>query len=104
MLMDVGDIARMLASRVDSLVLQLFPLAVKDGAEWRIGSLAGERGRSMAIHSGGGKAGVWSDFSAGMGGDALELVAHALFAGDKKQAVAWAKSWLGLDNMDPARL
>ncbi len=103
--MDVSDIARMLADQVDSLVRQLLPNAVREGHEWRVGSCAGERGRSMAIHCHAPRAGIWKDFSSDdLSGDALDLVAHVLFAGDKKRAVAWAKSWLGIDGMDPDRL
>lgn len=95
----------MLASRVDDLVRTLLPAAVQDGHEWRIGSCAGETGRSMAIHRGGAKRGVWRDFSSNdKHGDALDLVAHCYFNGDKKKAFAWARSWLGIDGLDPDRL
>lgn len=104
-LMDVSDIAGMLASRIDSLVADILPAARKEGHEYRCGSVAGEPGRSMSIHTGGPRSGVWSDFSdTTKRGDALDLVAWVLFSGDKKRAVAWAKSWLGLDGMDPARI
>src|SRR5262249_51158176 len=95
----------MLATRVDSLVPDLLPHAVIDGDEWRVGSVAGERGRSMAINRGA-RPGIWKDFGAGdnMRGDALDLIAQVLFRGDKGKAVAWARSWLGLDNLDPARI
>lgn len=103
--MDISDIARMLADRIDSLVVDILPAAVKEGPEWRVGSCAGEAGRSMAIHCHGTKSGTWCDFSnQEYKGDALDLVAFVLFSGDKAKAVAWAKSWLGVDNLDPARL
>lgn len=103
--MDVSDIARMLSGRIDQLVPEILPGAVKAGHEWQVGSIAGERGKSMSIHSSGPRAGVWCDFSnQNFKGDALDLVAFVLFGGDKKRAVAWAKSWLGIDGMDPQRL
>lgn len=92
-----------LAGQVDSLVEHLLPNAKKDGHEWFVGSLAGEPGRSMAINRGS-RAGVWKDFASGETGDALDLVAQVLFRGDKTEAIKWAKSWLGLDDADPARL
>lgn len=104
MLMEVSDIADMLAQRIDALVHELLPAGQRDGQEWRIGSPAGEKGRSMAVHLGGRRQGVWSDFASGESGDALELVAVCRFGGNKKDAVAWAKSWLGIDNLDPQRL
>jgi hypothetical protein len=94
-----------LTQRVRGLVLDLLPNGVREGREWRIGSIAGEPGRSMAVHLEGGKAGVWSDFSSGQTGDALDLVAAVLYGGDKKQAVRWARGWLGLEGgVDPAEL
>jgi len=94
--MDVGAIAGALTGQADALARHLFPNGVLEGVEWRVGSLAGEKGRSMAIHVGRQKPGVWSDFSTGETGDALDLVAHALYRGDKRQALKWARSWLGL--------
>lgn len=92
-----------LAGQVDSLVAELLPNAVKDGHEFFVGSIAGERGRSMAINRNA-RAGVWKDFSSGETGDALDLVAQVLFRGNKTEAIKWAKSWLHLDDADPARL
>ena len=65
---------RDLESRLDSLVLRLLPNAQKVNGIYRIGSLAGEPGASLAIWAAGAKAGQWYDFAAGEGGD-LGLVA-----------------------------
>lgn len=92
-----------LAGQVDALVSHLLPNATKEGHEWMVGSIAGERGRSMAINRSS-RAGVWMDFGASEGGDALDLVAAVLFRGNKTEAIKWAKSWLGLDGADPHRL
>ena len=56
----------------------------------------------MAVHLRGAKAGVWYDWAAGVGGDALDLAAQVLFRGDKRQALRWARAWLGIDDADPA--
>lgn len=100
----VADISTMLSQRTHQLVRELLPRGVREGSEWCVGSCAGEPGRSMKIHLQGGKAGVWKDFSSGETGDALELVAAVLFHGNKTDAIKWARSWLGLDGLDPARL
>ncbi len=99
-LIPVGQIASMLADRIDSLARELFPRGRKDGHEWRVGSLAGEPGQSLGIHLSQDKPGVWRDFSAGKGGDALDLVAQARFGGNMTEAIKWAKGWLGLDGTD----
>lgn len=103
-LIDVGEIAGMLDARIESLAAYLLPNGKRDGHEWRVGSLGGEPGRSLAVHIGGAKAGVWKDFAGGQGGDGLDLVAAVLFGADKKDAIRWAKSWLGIDGADPGRL
>lgn len=99
---DISDIAAMLASRINALVAELLPAGIREGHEWRIGSVAGEPGRSMAVHLSGAKAGVWKDWAADIGGDALDLVAAVLFRDNKAQAVRWSRAWLGVDDADPA--
>jgi hypothetical protein len=101
-LVDIAEIVAGLAAEAEALAREVFPAGVKDGHEWRIGSLAGEAGQSLGVHLSGARAGVWCDFSTGETGDALDLVAAALFAGDKKQAFAWSKNWLGLGGDSPA--
>lgn len=108
---DIGVIVGRLSDRILALCLHLFPQGTHEGQEFRVGDLAGSPGRSLMVHLSGTKAGVWADFSAhskgrrdGHAGDALDLVAQALFRGDKKQAVKWSLSWLGMANVDPATL
>ena len=57
---------------------------------------------SFKIRVRGEKIGIWKDFATGDGGDALDLVTYLGFDGEKKHAVSWAKSWLGLEDADPA--
>jgi hypothetical protein len=103
-LVEVGEIARMLNARVRELAPAVLPGGRRDGHEWRAGSLAGERGDSLAVHLVGAKAGIWCDFATGETGDALDLIAQSRYGSDKRQALAWAKSWLGLEGADPTRL
>lgn len=103
--LEVSEIASMLTDRIDDLVSYLFPNAMRQGPEMCVGSLAGEKGQSLRIHVGrNSRRGVWRDFSADQGGDALELVCLARFGGNKKEAIQWAISWMGLDSRDPERL
>lgn len=103
-LIEVKDLANMLASRIDALCAQILPNGRREQHEWKVGSPAGEAGKSMAVHLSGSKAGVWKDFSSGEAGDALDLISVCLFAGDKRSAISYAKSWLGIDGLDPNRL
>ena len=103
-LVPIDQVVQMLAGRAQMLAAELLPHGRKDGHEWRAGSLAGEQGKSLAVHLAGSKAGVWSDFSTGERGDALDLVAQCLCAGDKGRALTWARRWLGIEAASPADL
>lgn len=94
---EAREIASRLASRIMALVQELLPHGERDGHEWKAGSVAGERGRSLSVHLTGSKAGVWADFSSDERGDALDLVAAVLFRGELRDAIAWALDWLGLE-------
>jgi hypothetical protein len=99
---DAAELARMLAAQTPAIVAELLPAGRREGSEWRVGSLHGERGRSLAVHLVGVRAGIWSDFSSGQAGDLLDLVALVRFGGDLKQAMAWARARLGMDTTSPA--
>jgi hypothetical protein len=96
------EISNMLAQRILALAAELFPAGRRHGAEWRVGSPAGEAGQSLAIHIGPARPGVWCDFASGLGGDALDLVAQARFGGQRGRAIGWARAWLGLAADDRA--
>jgi hypothetical protein len=98
---DAAELARMLAAQALRLAAELLPNGRREGDEWRVGSIHGEPGRSMAVHLTGPKAGVWCDFASGQAGDALGLVSAVLFNGDVRQAMAWARRWLGLGHDAP---
>jgi hypothetical protein len=101
---DIKAIVGMLAGRIDQLAAELLPAGKRDGAEWRVGSVAGEPGQSMAVHLRGDKAGAWCDFASAdprHRGDALDLVAMVLFGGDKVEALRWSRHWLGLERATP---
>jgi len=95
---DAASLARMLSDRADALARELLPHGKRDGVEWRCGSLAGEKGQSLAVRINGERRGVWADFSSGERGDALDLVAACLFRGDRRSAMDWSRRWLGLSN------
>ncbi len=94
-----------LQKRLDTLVMQLFPLAAYDTGKrnWCIGSIHGEAGQSLRIARNSQKLGWWKDFSSGEGGDVLNLVHRALNHRDMVETIKWSRHWLGLDGtMDPA--
>ncbi|MCC6104777.1 toprim domain-containing protein [Acetobacter sp.] len=94
--LSAAELSAMLAQSMEQLAREVLPGGRKNGAEWLCGSVAGEAGRSLAVHLYGPKAGVWKDFASGQSGDALDLIAASLTGGDLSEAYRWASNWLGL--------
>jgi len=89
------QISQALAARAEDVAKLLLPDGKKNGREWCAGSTAGEAGQSTKVCISGDKAGVWSDFAEGEGGDLLDLWCEAkrvsLF-----EAIQEAKAYLGI--------
>ena len=106
-IIDIADIVNMLTDRLDALCVAVLPRGRREGHDWVEASTArGGLGDSLKVCLNGARRGVFVHFANGnhARGDALELIAYVMFNGDKKKAIAWAKSWLGLDSNDPARI
>lgn len=82
-----------LATSMQELAPQLFgaPPSRKMGANWRFGTNG-----SLSVVIAGSDKGKWYDHEAGVGGDALGLVAH-LNRMEMREARVWALNWLGMD-------
>ena len=55
-----------LLARAEQVCGHLLPDGRKENGEWRVGSIQGERGKSMGVNL---KTGLWKDFDAGEGGN-----------------------------------
>lgn len=100
-MIEIRDIKAALAGRIECLCRELLPAGRKIGAEWRVGSLQGEPGQSLAVHLSGVKAGLWSDFATGHSGDVLDLIGSVKGL-DTARAIRWAEEdWLGNDRSAP---
>ncbi|MFK1397296.1 toprim domain-containing protein [Pseudomonas aeruginosa] len=93
--MTPSQIAQRLADRVIDVAHHLLPGGKREGSEWRVGSVNGEKGQSLGVHLKGEKAGVWCDFSTGETGDLLDLW-RAVRGCDMGTALTEAKSYLGI--------
>jgi twinkle protein len=67
------EIHNLLAAQVESVARYLLPNGRKIGHEWRVGGIDGEAGKSMGVHLGAGKPGVWMDGESGESGDLIGL-------------------------------
>lgn len=102
--------ARLLADYL-GVLKQWLPNGKKIGANWCVGSLAGEPGESLKIHA---RKGVWKDFASGEGGaDPVSLYAaiHGIgqgeaakrLGGDAQPRTARRAPDPELDELDPVR-
>jgi hypothetical protein len=109
------EIEEALRARVDRLVPELLPGAQRDGGAWKAASVDGGPGTQLDVPRSGPKAGCWTDFSEAPGsdrysGDMLKLICVVKFGGwsagneARAKAIAWAKSWLGWDDLDRNKL
>lgn len=74
--MNAHELSLRLADRAQSVCEYLLPNGKKKGNEWKCGNVHGGAGDSLSVRVSGEKKGVWSDFSAGIGGDLLDLWAN----------------------------
>ena len=108
----IAEIKRMLQERVERLVGVLLENArVQGGYATVSSSKPGAMGGSFVVWLGGTSPGAWKDYASGDKGDILDLIAHAKFGYSspmgteaRRDALAWARDWLGLASMTPFEL
>ncbi|MEO5717424.1 MAG: hypothetical protein ABIR29_02505 [Chthoniobacterales bacterium] len=94
--MTANDIKEALGNRAEDFTKWLLPAGRLNGAEWQIGSINGEPGKSLSIRVDGAKVGVFKDFATDDGGDNLvELYAQAKGV-PFKEALRACANWLGV--------
>lgn len=100
--MNAKELSALMADNAATIVEHLLPQGKKAGKEWKAGSVAGEAGQSLSVCLSGAKRGVWKDFSAGEGGDLLDLwvACRAVSVAD---AIRDAKAFLGVRDEMPRR-
>jgi len=72
-LITAGEISERLARQAESVAQKLLPGGKREGREYVSGSTGGDAGKSLKVCLSGDKAGIWSDFATGEGGDLLDL-------------------------------
>lgn len=96
---DINQIKEMLNDRCLSICEMLLPGGVKNGNEFRAGSISGEKGQSLGVHLHGNKKGIWSDFSTGESGDLIGLWC-ACKGVSFKDGIEQIKEYLGIKDPD----
>lgn len=67
------EISALLARDAETVAKILLPNGKRVGNEWKCGSVSGEQGQSLSLRLNGDRAGLWSDFATGEGGDLIDL-------------------------------
>lgn len=96
--MNAKELSDVMASNAARVAEYLLPGGKKHGGEWKCGDIGGGSGNSLGVRINGSKAGVWSDFASGQGGDLLDLW-MAVRACGLKQAMAEAADFLGVKDI-----
>jgi twinkle protein len=71
---DTAHLHQLIRNNILSLCRQFFPHGKREGPEWKIGDVTGQKGDSLGIQLTGDKAGLWHDRATGQGGDFIELI------------------------------
>lgn len=95
---EAREISDMLTDRIEELAPILLPEGVKAGREWRAGS---KGSKSIILASGGRhRRGTYTDWEqGGKGQSPLFAVAELICNGSMRDAVAWSRSFLGIEKM-----
>lgn len=88
----VEDVRDVLLIHLESLIIELLPGAKRVGSQFRVGSINGEPGESLAIDA---ATGLWIDHATGEKGDPINLV-MIIHQVDFPEALQWAQQWLGI--------
>lgn len=100
--MNAKELAALMADNAAAIAEHLLPNGRKSGKEWKAGSTAGEKGRSLSVCMAGAKRGVWKDFDNGESGDLLDLWC-ACRTLSVAEAMREAKQYLGVRDEMPKR-
>ena len=101
-MMDVKTLAQQLAPHAAGICHELYPDGRVESGCYKIGSIQGEKGRSMSVYLNGDQCGKWMDFSTGEGGDLLDLIMYSQGL-TLVNAMDWAKKRYGIRDNTPAK-
>ena len=98
---DAAEIKLLLQAGIAGLVLKLAPEGHRSGRYWiaKNPTRNDRKPGSFWIAMSGGAIGCWRDEATGEKGDVFGLIAYLTGAKDFKEALAWAKGYLGLERM-----
>lgn len=93
--MNAKELSELMAQNALKIAEYLLPGGKKQSGEWKCGDIGGGSGQSLGVRLSGAKAGIWSDFASGEGGDLLDLW-MAVRGCALPQAITEAEDFLGV--------
>ena len=76
-MIDIRELKRKLGAHAAGICQELYPEGKIESGCYKVGSIDGEKGRSMSVYLHGDQAGNFIDFASGEGGDMLDLLQYA---------------------------
>lgn len=97
-MMDILELKNQARHSVPQICMELLPEGKAEGGCWKVGSVSGEKGRSLSVFLNGDNAGKWTDFATGEHGDVIDLVqlSQRLNLND---AMEWVKRHCGVKDV-----
>jgi twinkle protein len=99
--MDIRVLSSELGRHAHQICQELFPEGIIESGCYKVGSIEGDRGRSLSVYLHGEKAGKWIDFATGDGGDMLDLIQHGRGL-SLTDAMEWSAKRYGIRDYSPA--
>jgi len=94
--MEITELKQRLTDRASEVCSMLLPSGKTAKGEYEVGSIAGDKGKSLKVCLKGSKKGVWSDFATGEGGDLIDLWREAR-GQTLQEALDDIRSYLGVE-------
>lgn len=97
---DAQAVKGRLLSQLEAVLAFLLPAGKPHGAEFEVGSVAGEAGASLKVSLRGDRRGLWKDFATGQSGDIFDLWSAVKGGLDFAATFAECRRWLGIPTVD----
>lgn len=101
-MIDIRDLSKRLGENASGICQELYPDGRVESGCYKVGSIDGEKGRSMSVYLHGEQSGRYIDFATGDTGDMLDLIQHALGL-SLVDAMDWGKKRFNIRDGAPAK-
>ena len=100
--MEIRELVQALGDQATGICAELYPEGKIESGCYKVGSISGEKGRSMSVYLHGEQSGKYMDFATGEGGDMLDLIMHCQGL-TLVEAMDWAKKRCNVRDTQPSK-